>query len=257
MADGIPLVLDPASVKVIDGAGDAFASGNVVRFVPKHRAPKVAGDRDGRVRRLPDRRQAEGDHRPDHRHGHAAADRPGRPTRHRSRAASPPASRPATRSPITVPVLGRRPGRRQRDRRGTGRRRRWRRRPQVRPGHGLRSVDDQVRGLPDAPPAPRCSTTRCATVSARPAGASSGSAWCSRVTRSLRWRSRTRCAPSRADASRSTPPSTTSSPAATASTSSTRLRSTPQAELAQVEGRRGQHLLHDQGPRRRGRACST
>ncbi|SDP53195.1 Fibronectin type III domain-containing protein [Pedococcus dokdonensis] len=39
MADGIPLVLDPASVKVIDGAGYAFASGNVVRFVPKHRSP--------------------------------------------------------------------------------------------------------------------------------------------------------------------------------------------------------------------------
>lgn len=41
MADGIPLVLDPASVKVINGAGDAFASGNVVRFVPRNRSPKV------------------------------------------------------------------------------------------------------------------------------------------------------------------------------------------------------------------------
>lgn len=41
MADGIPLVLDPASVKVIDGAGVAFASGNVVRFVPEHRSPTV------------------------------------------------------------------------------------------------------------------------------------------------------------------------------------------------------------------------
>jgi fibronectin type 3 domain-containing protein len=41
MADGIPLVLDPASVKVINGAGDAFASGNVVRFIPKNRSPKV------------------------------------------------------------------------------------------------------------------------------------------------------------------------------------------------------------------------
>ena len=39
MADGIPLVLDPASVKVIDGGGFAFASGNVVRFVPKDRNP--------------------------------------------------------------------------------------------------------------------------------------------------------------------------------------------------------------------------
>jgi hypothetical protein len=41
MADGIPLVLDPASVKVINGAGDAFASGNVVRFIPKNRSPEV------------------------------------------------------------------------------------------------------------------------------------------------------------------------------------------------------------------------
>jgi hypothetical protein len=41
MADGIPLVLDPASVKVIDGSGVAFASGNVVRFVPKNQAPTV------------------------------------------------------------------------------------------------------------------------------------------------------------------------------------------------------------------------
>ena len=41
MADGIPLVLDPATVKVIDGAGVAFASGNVVRFVPEHQSPTV------------------------------------------------------------------------------------------------------------------------------------------------------------------------------------------------------------------------
>ncbi|NNM48065.1 Ig-like domain-containing protein [Knoellia koreensis] len=43
MADGIPLVLDPASVKVLPAEGKtngyAFASGNVVRFVPKDRAP--------------------------------------------------------------------------------------------------------------------------------------------------------------------------------------------------------------------------
>ena len=43
MANGIPLVLDPASVKVLkgeDGAdGEAFASGNVVRFVPTDRNP--------------------------------------------------------------------------------------------------------------------------------------------------------------------------------------------------------------------------
>ena len=40
MADGIPLVLDPASVTVLAGAGSAFASGNVVRFVPKNRNPR-------------------------------------------------------------------------------------------------------------------------------------------------------------------------------------------------------------------------
>jgi len=41
MANGIPLVLDPASVKVLPtgGSGSAFASGNVVRFVPKNRTP--------------------------------------------------------------------------------------------------------------------------------------------------------------------------------------------------------------------------
>lgn len=37
MAGGIPLHLDPRSVKVISGGGEAFASGNVVRYVP----PKV------------------------------------------------------------------------------------------------------------------------------------------------------------------------------------------------------------------------
>jgi hypothetical protein len=42
MADGIPLVLDPASVKVLTGAGAAFASGNVVRFVPRNRDPATA-----------------------------------------------------------------------------------------------------------------------------------------------------------------------------------------------------------------------
>jgi hypothetical protein len=44
MANGIPLVLDPTSVKVVgDGAGAdaAFASGNVVRFVPADRNPTV------------------------------------------------------------------------------------------------------------------------------------------------------------------------------------------------------------------------
>jgi hypothetical protein len=41
MADGIPLVLDPASVKVIKGKDSAFASGNVVRFVPANRNPTV------------------------------------------------------------------------------------------------------------------------------------------------------------------------------------------------------------------------
>ena len=34
MSEGIPLVLDPASVKVLAGGGQAFASGNVVRYVP-------------------------------------------------------------------------------------------------------------------------------------------------------------------------------------------------------------------------------
>lgn len=34
MADGIPLQLDPRSVKVISGGGLAFASGNLVRYVP-------------------------------------------------------------------------------------------------------------------------------------------------------------------------------------------------------------------------------
>ena len=41
MADGIPLVLDPGSVKVIKGKASAFASGNVVRFVPGNRSPTV------------------------------------------------------------------------------------------------------------------------------------------------------------------------------------------------------------------------
>ncbi len=41
MAEGIPLVLDPGSVKVLDGADNAFASGNVVRYVPEDRNPKV------------------------------------------------------------------------------------------------------------------------------------------------------------------------------------------------------------------------
>ena len=103
MADGIPLVLDPASVKVIDGAGDAFASGNVVRFVPKDRNPTVPADGDGRVRRLPDRRPAEGHHRPvtvtvmPLPSAGAPNQAAGRP------AASPPASRPVTRSPSRCP----------------------------------------------------------------------------------------------------------------------------------------------------------
>jgi hypothetical protein len=42
MADGIPLVLDPNSVKVLDGEDNAFASGNVVRYVPEDRNPAVA-----------------------------------------------------------------------------------------------------------------------------------------------------------------------------------------------------------------------
>jgi hypothetical protein len=44
MANGIPLVLDPKSVAVVgdgSGADAAFASGNVVRFVPADRNPKV------------------------------------------------------------------------------------------------------------------------------------------------------------------------------------------------------------------------
>jgi hypothetical protein len=35
MADGIPLRLDPLSIRVLDGQGAAFASDNVVRFVPQ------------------------------------------------------------------------------------------------------------------------------------------------------------------------------------------------------------------------------
>ncbi|WP_425580034.1 Ig-like domain-containing protein, partial [Terrabacter terrae] len=35
MSDGIPLKLDPASVRVVSGGGQAFASGTVVRYVPE------------------------------------------------------------------------------------------------------------------------------------------------------------------------------------------------------------------------------
>ncbi|WP_332027659.1 Ig-like domain-containing protein [Pedococcus sp.] len=41
MAEGIPLVLDPGSVKVLNGPDVAFASGNVIRYVPRDRNPKV------------------------------------------------------------------------------------------------------------------------------------------------------------------------------------------------------------------------
>ncbi len=41
MAEGIPLVLDPGSVKVLNGADNAFASGNVIRYVPEDRNPKT------------------------------------------------------------------------------------------------------------------------------------------------------------------------------------------------------------------------
>ena len=41
MAEGIPLVLDPGSVKVLNGADNAFASGNVIRYVPEDRNPKA------------------------------------------------------------------------------------------------------------------------------------------------------------------------------------------------------------------------
>jgi hypothetical protein len=41
MAEGIPLVLDPGSVNVLNGADNAFASGNVLRYVPEDRNPKV------------------------------------------------------------------------------------------------------------------------------------------------------------------------------------------------------------------------
>ena len=39
MAEGIPLVLDPDSVTVLGGADNAFASGNVIRYVPEDRNP--------------------------------------------------------------------------------------------------------------------------------------------------------------------------------------------------------------------------
>ncbi len=45
MSEGIPLRLDPASVKVLSGGGQAFASGTVVRYVPDQealKAPKAA-----------------------------------------------------------------------------------------------------------------------------------------------------------------------------------------------------------------------
>ena len=41
MAEGIPLVLDPGSVRVLGGADNAFASGNVIRYVPEDRNPTV------------------------------------------------------------------------------------------------------------------------------------------------------------------------------------------------------------------------
>ena len=41
MAEGIPLVLDPGSVKVLNGADNAFASGNVIRYVPEDRNPRT------------------------------------------------------------------------------------------------------------------------------------------------------------------------------------------------------------------------
>ncbi|GAB3441340.1 Ig-like domain-containing protein [Phycicoccus ginsengisoli] len=41
MAEGIPLVLDPGSVKVLNGAQNAFASGNVIRYVPEDRNPRT------------------------------------------------------------------------------------------------------------------------------------------------------------------------------------------------------------------------
>ena len=41
MAEGIPLVLDPTSVTVLNGPDNAFASGNVIRYVPEDRNPSV------------------------------------------------------------------------------------------------------------------------------------------------------------------------------------------------------------------------
>ncbi|HEY7718077.1 MAG TPA: fibronectin type III domain-containing protein [Pedococcus sp.] len=41
MAEGVPLVLDPGSVKVLGGPDAAFASGNVIRYVPQERNPRV------------------------------------------------------------------------------------------------------------------------------------------------------------------------------------------------------------------------
>ncbi|WP_374971123.1 Ig-like domain-containing protein [Terrabacter sp. BE26] len=40
MSEGIPLKLDPASVRVVSGGGQAFASGTVVRYVPEQAALK-------------------------------------------------------------------------------------------------------------------------------------------------------------------------------------------------------------------------
>ena len=37
MSEGIPLKLDPSSVKVLSGGGQAFASGTVMRYVPEQR----------------------------------------------------------------------------------------------------------------------------------------------------------------------------------------------------------------------------
>ena len=43
MSEGIPLKLSPASVKVLSGGGQAFASGTVVRYVPE--VAKLTGPR--------------------------------------------------------------------------------------------------------------------------------------------------------------------------------------------------------------------
>ena len=64
MADGIPLQVDPGSVKVVSkgDAQRAFASGNVIRYVPEARGLRGRAVRHHRVRRL--RRRDEGP-RPD------------------------------------------------------------------------------------------------------------------------------------------------------------------------------------------------